>query len=88
MSESLRSLTKNERPWAIRSGRSEEMSDRERIAHFAHQKLVNEWIAYFFEWIAHLLILGQKTNDSLGIQMSEFPALALGVLQFAMMFQI
>ena len=27
VSESLRSLTKNERPWAIRSGRSEEMSD-------------------------------------------------------------
>ena len=27
VSESLRSLTKNEQPWAIRSGRSEEMSD-------------------------------------------------------------
>ena len=27
VSESLISLTKNERPWAIRSGRSEEMSD-------------------------------------------------------------
>ena len=27
VSESLRSLTKNERSWAIRSGRSEEMSD-------------------------------------------------------------
>ena len=27
VSESLISLTKNERPWAIRSGRSEEMND-------------------------------------------------------------
>ena len=27
VSESLRSLKTNERPWAIRSGRSEEMSD-------------------------------------------------------------
>ena len=27
VSESLISLTKNERPWAIRSGRSEEMSN-------------------------------------------------------------
>ena len=27
VSESLKSLTKNERPWGIRSGRSEEMSD-------------------------------------------------------------
>ena len=27
VSESLRSLTKNEQPWAICSGRSEEMSD-------------------------------------------------------------
>ena len=29
----------------------------------------------FFERIAHSLILGQKTSDSLGNQMSEFPAL-------------
>ena len=75
VSESLRSLTKNERPWAIRSGRSEEMSDHERIAQDAHQKGAIEWIAHFFERIAHLLNLGQKTNDSLGNQMSEFPAL-------------
>ena len=33
----LRSLIKNERPWAIRSGGSEEISDRERIAQVAHQ---------------------------------------------------
>ena len=46
-SESLRSLTKNERPWAICSDRSEEMSDREQIIQVAHQKRVNEWIAHF-----------------------------------------
>ena len=37
VSETIRSLTKNERPRAIYSGRSEEMSDRERIAQVAHQ---------------------------------------------------
>ena len=75
VSESLISLTKNERPWAIRSGRSEEMSDCEQIAQVAHQKWANEWIAHFFERIAHLLIFGQKTSDSLGNKMSKFPAL-------------
>ena len=54
---------------------SEEMSDSERIAQVAHQKWTNEWIANFFERIAHSLIFGQKTSDSLGNQMSEFPAL-------------
>ena len=38
MSESLRLLRGNERPWANRSGRSEEMSDRERIAQVAQRK--------------------------------------------------
>ena len=75
VSKSLRSLTKNEQPWAIRSGYSEEMSDHERIAQVAHQKLANEWIAHFFQQMAHLLIFGQKTSGSLGNQMSEFPAL-------------
>ena len=75
VSESLRSLTKNERPWAIRSGRSEEMSNREQIAQVSHQKWTNEWIARFFELIAHSLIFGQKTSDSLGKPMSKFPAL-------------
>ena len=54
VSKLLISLTKNERPWAIRSGRSEEMSD-----------------------VSESLIFGQKTSDSLGNQMSEFPALDL-----------
>ena len=51
------------------------MSDHEQIAQVAHQKWANEWIAHFFEWIAHSLIFWQKTSDSLGNQMSEFPAL-------------
>ena len=38
VSESLRSLTKNERPGAICSGHSLKMSDHERIAQVAHQK--------------------------------------------------
>ena len=75
VSESLRLLTKIERSWAICSGRSEEMSDRERIAQDAQQNWANEWIARFFEQIAHSLIFGQKTNDSLGKSMSKFPAL-------------
>ena len=41
MSESLRSLTKNKRLWAIRSGRSEEIRDREQIAQVAHQNKLN-----------------------------------------------
>ena len=76
VSKSLRSLIKNEQPWAIRSDRSEEMTDCERIAQVAYQKWAKEWIANFFERIAHLLIFGQKTCDSLGHQMSEFPALS------------
>ena len=55
----LISLKSNERLWAI-------CSDRSRA---------NEWIAYCFERIAHWLIFGQITSDSLGKPMSEFPAL-------------
>ena len=61
VSESLRSLTKNERC--------------ERIAQVAHQKWANERITLFFEQIAHSLIFGQKTTDLLRKLMSEFPAL-------------
>ena len=49
--------------WAIRSGCSEEMSDRERITQVAHQKWANEWITHFFEQIAHSLIFGQKNEQ-------------------------
>ena len=38
VSKSLRVLTKNERPWAIRSGPSEKMSNCEQITQVAHQK--------------------------------------------------
>ena len=71
IANSLISLKSNERLWAIRS---EEMSDCERIAQVAHQKWANEWIAHFFERIAHSLIFGQKTSDLLGKPMSKFPA--------------
>ena len=64
VSESLRSLTKNE--WC------------ERIAQVAHQKWANEWIGRFFERITHLLNFGQNMSDSLGKLMSEFPALSKG----------
>ena len=63
VSESLRSLTKNERPWDI--------------AQDAHQKWTNERITCFFERIAQLLIFLQKKSDLLREPMSEFTALAL-----------
>ena len=73
VSESLRSLTKNERC--------------ERIAQVAHQKWVirswlltkNERSARFFERVAHWLIFSQKTSDSLRKPMREFPALVLTI---------
>ena len=75
VSESLRSLTKNEQPWAICSGHSPKISNHEQIAQVAHQKWANEQITCFFERIAHLLIFLQKTSDSLRKPMSEFPTL-------------
>ena len=47
----------------------------ELIAQVAHQKIVNERIASFFERVAHWLIFSQKTSDSLRKPMSEFPGL-------------
>ena len=38
VSNSLRTLKTNERPWANRSGHSEEMSDRERFSQVAQRK--------------------------------------------------
>ena len=77
VSKSLRSLTK------IEQG--------EQIAQVAHQKCAtmskslrsltkNEWMSeslVFFSWIAHSLILSQKTSDSLRKPMSEFLALRI-----------
>ena len=60
VSELLRLLTKNEGPWAIRSGLSPKMSNHEQIAQVAHQKWANEQIASFFEQIAHMLIFWKK----------------------------
>ena len=40
VSDSLRSLKTNDWPWANRSGRSRQMSDREQIAQVAHDKWV------------------------------------------------
>ena len=64
-SESLRSLTKNERPWGFCSHRSEEISDREQIAQIAHQKWANEWIARFFSKSLMRSFLGKKQVISL-----------------------
>ena len=67
VSESLRSLTKNEQC--------------EQIAQVAHQKWVtmSDLLRSLTknERIAHLLILSQKTSDSLRKLMSEFSALAV-----------
>ena len=63
VSKLLRSLTKNEREWAIRSGCSPKTSDHERIAQVSHQKCANELVFWanssFFERIAHSLIFSQ-----------------------------
>ena len=45
MSESLRSLRGNERPWAKHSGCSRQMSDRERFAQVAQDKWANDRFA-------------------------------------------
>ena len=60
VSELLRLLTKNEGPWAIRSGLSPKMSNHEQIAQVAHQKWANEQIAHVFDRIVYLLIFLQK----------------------------
>ena len=59
VNESLISLTKNERPWAIRSDCSEEMSDvsESLISLTKNEQWVNR---SFFERIAHSLIFGKK----------------------------
>ena len=81
VSELLRSLNKNEQC--------------EQIAQVAHQKWAtmskslrsltkNERMSKLlvFEQIAHLLIFGQKTSDSLGKPMSKFPALYIYLFVF------
>ena len=75
VSESLRLLTKNEGPWAIRSCCSEEMSDHERISQVAHLKLANEWIAHLFWAYRSFAHFWAKKSNSLGKPMSEVQAL-------------
>ena len=74
VSESLISLTKNERPRAICSGRSEEMSDvsESLILLTKNERMSEPLIFWVNRSFAHFLT---KTSDSLGNQMSEFPAL-------------
>ena len=60
VSESLRSLTKNEWPWVIRRGCSETIRDREWIVQVAHQKWANERIAHFFSKSLIRSFLGKK----------------------------
>ena len=55
-----------------RYGHSLKMSD---VSDSLRSLTKNERIANFFERIAHSLIVGQKTRDSLGNPMSEFLAL-------------
>ena len=70
------SLIPSERTWAICSGRSEGMSDRERFAQVAHQK--NERMSKSLTFWANrsfAQFFCQKTSDSLQNSMSEFPTL-------------
>ena len=54
------------------------MSDCERIAQVARQKLANERIAHLFEKIAHFCsCFLQKMSDLLRKKMSEFPTLQI-----------
>ena len=68
VSKSLRSLTKNERPWAIRSGRSEEVSNRERIAQVAHQNERLSELLIFFSKSLIRSFLGKKIAIGLEIR--------------------
>ena len=72
VSSSLRSLKTNERPWANRTGRSEEMSD---VSDSLISLTKNERMSELLIILSESLIFRQKTSDSLRNQMSEFPAL-------------
>ena len=64
----LRSLTKNEQPWDIRSGCSPKLSKGANCP--------------FFDGIAHLLIFRKKNSDSLKKPIKEFPSLLKSYLTF------
>ena len=60
VSESLRSLTKNERPWAIRSGCSEEMNDvSESLRSLTKNEQMSESLVFLSELLIHSF-LGKK----------------------------
>ena len=68
VSKLLRLLTKNEWPWAIRSGHSPKMSDHEQIAQVAHQKWANEQIVFLSESLIRSFFqtnerFAQKTDE-------------------------
>ena len=71
VSESLRSLTKNERYEQI----AQLLTKNEQITQVAHQNWMKQRIAHFLERIAISLIFSQKMSDSLRKPMSEFPTL-------------
>ena len=88
VSESLRSLIKNERceripqvthqKWATMSDLLRlltKMSDHERIAQGAHQKWANERIARFLSKLLFCSSFRKKMSDSLRKPKSKFPAL-------------
>ena len=58
VSESLRLLTKNEQPWAIRSGRSEEMSD---VSESLISLTKNEPMSKLLIFLSELLIFLSKS---------------------------
>ena len=76
MSESLILLTKSEQPWAIRSGCSEEMSD---VSESLKSLTKNDRMSEMLIFLSKSLIFGQIKSESLGNQMSEFPALQKNV---------
>ena len=63
VSKSLISLTKNERPWAIRSSCSEEMSDL--LISLTKNERMSELLIYLSESLIRSFFF-TKTSDSLG----------------------
>ena len=79
MSNSLRSLRGNEWLWANcsrRSGQTEEMSDRERIAQVAHPKWANRSLFWANHSFAHFMAkneqFAQKTNERIPSPASKY----------------
>ena len=96
VSESLRSLTKNEQSWANRSGRSPKMSYHEQFTHIAQRKWAimrellrsltkNEQMSeslVFWANRSFAHFFANKISDSLRKPMSEFPVLHINHQKF------